>query len=284
MGKLGKITTGVLLCMTLHFNATACTLFGVSGDKVAGGGTLVAKNRDWRPTEQKIELVTPQEGYKYYALLTGKKAPYFTAGGLNEKGLFVAMSTVSSMTKEERLSYPKFKTADGRRANDYILQHFSSVDEVLQTDAKIWSEPVNFIIGDRNKVAVIEVLPGGKKSVRVQDNGVVYHTNHYVDKEMLVGNRKIGTSTATRYARIKELMTEHKGQFTIKDFWRISRDQNAGRNNSIYRLGNKPKSTRTVAEIIAYLPPTGSPQLYVRYMPKPKECYTYFRLKEGAFE
>jgi hypothetical protein len=263
-----KIILSLVLSLSMSSSALACTLFGATGIGVEGNGTIAVKNRDWKPSYQKVELVTPGEGYRYFALLTGKKGG-FDAGGINEKGLFVAMSTVSSISRAERNSYPKFRTAEGKRANDYMLAHYATVLEVVESKENIWSEPVNFIIGDKDSLAIIEVLPGGKRSVTYQENGNVFHTNHYVDKDTIQGNKKIGKSSLTRYNRIRTLLNEHIGKFTVNDFWRMSKDQNAGPNNSIFRVGSKPQGTRTVAELVATLPQDGNFRLEIRYQPTP---------------
>ena len=266
--NMKKIFLTGIMCFSFLPSALACTLFGATGIKVDGGGTLVAKNRDWKPTYQEVRLVTPPDGYRYYALMTGKNYN-FNAGGINEKGLFVAMSTAGSIPKKERDAYPKFKTKDGRRANDYILQHYGSVLAVLDSNAKIWSEPVNVILADKDGMAMIEVQPGGIRSLFYQENGVVYHTNHYVYPRAAKSNVKIGPSSLTRYNRIKQLMTEQIGKFHVSDFWTISKDQTAGMDNSIFRLGSKIKGTRTVAELVAQLPKDGNFTMEVDYLPNP---------------
>jgi hypothetical protein len=264
-----KTILSLVLSLSFTGSALACTLFGATGIGVEGGGTLAVKNRDWKPTYQKVELVAPAGGYRYYALLTGKKDT-FDAGGINEKGLFVAMSTVGSIPKAERALYPKFRTQDGKRANDYMLTHYATVLEVVESKENIWSEPVNFIVGDKDSLAIIEVLPGGKRSITYQENGTVCHTNHYVDKDTIQGNKKIGKSSLTRYNRIRELLNEHIGKFIVNDFWAMSKDLNAGPDNSIFRTGSKPQGTRTVAELVANLPKDGNFSLEIRYQPTPE--------------
>ena len=254
-----------ILCCTIQLQASACTLFAATGNSfVEGSGTLVAKNRDWYPSHQELKVIHPAHGYTYYGLFSGKSAS-FNAAGVNEKGLFVAMSTASSIPSKERRAYPVFKSTEGLRANEYMLRYFASVDEVL-ANKDVWSEPVNFIVADNTKVAYIEVAPNNaQRAVRVQTNGVLYHTNHYVEPETVDFNKKIGPSSTVRYARVEELLTNHEGKFTLDDFINISQDQHDGLNHSLYRMGSKPEGVSTVANFIVYLPPTGSPLVYVKY-------------------
>ena len=260
-----------VLCCSLKITASACTLFAATGDNfVQGGGTLVAKNRDWYPGHQELKVVHPPHGYAYYGLFSGKSAT-FNAAGVNEKGLFVAMSTASSIPQKERRSYPVFKSTEGLRTNEYLLRYYASVDEVLAAQA-IWSEPVNFIVADSKKVAYIEVAPGNaERGIRVETKGILFHTNHYVEDNTLEFNKKIGPSSSIRYDRVKDLLTNHDGKFTLPDFVTISQDQNDGPDHSLYRLGSKPTGVSTVANFIVYLPPVGSPLIYVKYRAEANE-------------
>lgn len=48
----------------------ACTLFGAQGSRVLGDGTLVVKNRDFRPEYQEMRLVQGSR-YRFYGLYGG---------------------------------------------------------------------------------------------------------------------------------------------------------------------------------------------------------------------
>ncbi|MEA5092028.1 hypothetical protein SDC9_12820 [bioreactor metagenome] len=246
----------------------ACTLFAATGaDYVVNSGTLMAKNRDEKPALQTLKLVKPEAGYNYYGLFSGKKG-LFCVVGINERGLAVGMSTAGSISRKDRLCNGIYRSKEGLRTNEYMLCYCASVDEALALPKEFWHEPVNFILADKDKVAYVEVLPGGEKSVTVETNGVIYHTNHYVNEDSLWANKKIGESSLTRYNRIKELMTEDK-IFSLNDFIQFSEDRNAGPNNSIYRVGTTPTSTQTLANFVVYIPKLGSPVLYIKYRQKP---------------
>lgn len=267
------LTIGLVGSVVLQITvpASACTLFAANGTKfVAGGGTLVAKNRDWRPAKQMARLVLPPSGNKYYGLFAGKNYK-FNAAGINDKGLMVAMSTAGSIPQKERLSYKRFKSAEGLRTNEYLLRYYNSVEDVLKTKEPVWQEPVNFILADKKMVAYVEVGPQGKLAVKKVKNGTLYHTNHYIEQAMLPYNQKIGKSSAVRYERIKELMTKQQSPFTLERFVEISQDKNAGANNSIYRVGSKPNSSQTLANFIVYIPPRGYPQLWLKYRQVPED-------------
>ncbi|MDD4722068.1 MAG: carcinine hydrolase/isopenicillin-N N-acyltransferase family protein [Acidaminococcaceae bacterium] len=250
--------------------ASACTLFAATGiDHVVNGGTIMAKNRDEKPMPQILKIVKPVAGYSYYGIFSGKKMS-FCAAGINEKGLAVGNSTAGSVSRTERLSKGVYRSKEGLRTGEYMLRYCASVDEALVLPEEFWHEPINFILADKDKIAYVEILPGGEKSITVQTNGVLYHTNHYVNADSLWANEKIGKSSLTRYNRIEELMTEQK-IFSLNEFIQFSEDRNAGPNDSIYRVGNNDTSTQTLANFIVFIPKQGSSVLYVKYRQNPED-------------
>ena len=260
-----------LLIWNMALPLEACTLFAATQkDFVAEGGTLVAKNRDWLPQHQELRLVVPAKGYKYYGLFAGEQAT-FSAAGVNEKGLYVAMSTAGSIPKAVRLSYKAYRSGEGLSANEYMLRYCGSVQEALDSKENFWQRPGNFILADKGEIAYVEVGPDGKKSIERTTRGVIYHTNHYVCDDMLSYNKKVGKSSLLRYYRIEELMTNHPGTFTLEDFIKVSEDKQGGADNSIYRIGSKPNGTQNVGVFIAYLPKQGPAKLYVKYRPEPED-------------
>lgn len=271
-GEMKKITVIIctlvtiigLLAVGVMSKASACTLFAATGvDYVVNSGTLMAKNRDEKPMAQTLKIIEPSAGYSYYGVFSGKNM-LFCAMGINERGLAVGTSTAGSLPKKERLANGVYRSKEGLRTNEYMLRYCASVDEALTLPEEVWQEPINFILADKSKIAYVEVLPGGEKSVTVKTNGVIYHTNHYVNEDSRWANKTVGASSLARYKRIEELMTEKK-IFSLNDFIQFSQDQNEGTNNSIYRVGVNETATQTLANFIVFIPQKGSPVLYVKY-------------------
>ncbi len=244
--------------------AEACTLWAATGDAVAGGGSLLAKNRDWSPNhDQELLVVKPQNGYKFLGLVVPKGfrgvAPG-VRGGINEKGFAVVNATAGSIAAGGR--YEQDAT---RQLIEKLLTQCASVDEALaKTD--LFVGPRYLIIADRRKTAVIEIGPGGRTAVKVQENGSLYHTNHYVEQALLDANEKIGVSSKTRFERIGKLLAATPRPYKLDDFIAFSEDRTAGPDNSIMRVGSKPSRTRTLAVLIFAIPPHGSPEAYVKLL------------------
>jgi hypothetical protein len=201
-------------------------LYGATGSTyVQGGGTLVSKNRDWSPMPQTIKYVAPSHGYRYLGLFAGQKYK-FNAAGVNEKGLYVAMSTAGSVPKAERRQIKPIEVLMVYGATNICCGMPLTFLEAL-SHTEIFKEPVNYILADNHMVACVEVYPDGTHSVRLTTNGTLSHTNHYVTAEGAPFNKKIGLSSQTRYNRINTLLGTTTHPLTLSDF--IAFRQRSGR-------------------------------------------------------
>lgn len=246
-----------LMLFVYSVPAQACTLWGAAGNAVQGGGTLLVKNRDWTPDhQQQLRLVNPQSGYRYVGLFADGKVPGLKAG-INEKGLTVVSASVGSIPQAERRKMPKKRAVMAK-----LLATCESVDEAL-TRTDLFVGPLFLVLADKTKVAYIESGPNGQYAVHSETNGVLSHTNHYIETNMLEANRRIGASSLARYERISSLLHTQES-FTANDFIGFSCDQSHGPDRSIWRTGGKPGGERTLATWMVQLPETGEPLLYLR--------------------
>lgn len=249
----------------LIHNAFACTLFGAIGtDIVDDGGVLVAKTRDEKPGLQRFKIRKHTDGYAYLGLFTGKKERFNM--GINEKGLVIARSTSGSIPKAKRLCYPRFEK-EGLQAPDYIAKHFSSVDEVL-AHPEVFSEPINYLLADRSKIAIVEVLPEGKRTVHTTSLGTIAHTNHFIEPQSIPLNETIGKSSATRLARIQTLLTETPKPFSLDQFIAMTQDRHDGPIRSIWRVGVRKDGLQTLAAMVIHLS-SDTTTLYLTWRTQP---------------
>lgn len=78
--------------------AEACTVWAASGPATADGSPILTKNRDYSLAHlplQALALATPREGYRYL-YVTSAGSPGVFSSGMNEEGLAVADTHVSS--------------------------------------------------------------------------------------------------------------------------------------------------------------------------------------------
>lgn len=253
------LVLSVFCCLILSTPVYACTLFAVNGDEwVKGGGTLINKNRDWKPEPQYTQLVFPSGKYAYMGIYSAPT--HGIRGGINEKGLVVFTASASSIPTKQRRAMPYTKGG----TIIPMLTECSSVAEALDK-VELLMGPQFIMLGDKNEIAYIEVAPGGVHSVKRIKNGELHHTNHYLEPELLWANySQPSESSLTRYERIGELLNTGKKQFTLDDFISFSNDQHDGDDNSIWRIGSKPTATQTLAVMSIYLPKAGSPTVYMK--------------------
>lgn len=238
--------------------AWACTLWGAAGP-AADGGTLVAKNRDWKPDHrQELRRLRPSGGFHAIALTAvGGEEPGVKAG-VNTEGLVIVSATAGQAPAAARR-----KPGAVKGLTAHLLARCATVAEVLGAIER-FGRPVFYLIGDRREIAVIEVAPDGRRSVTRTSEGTLSHTNHYLAAGLPAPAVPPGASSFLRQARIESLLGAGGRPFTFEDFIRLSADRDAGPDNSIWRTGSRPGRTRTLATWIVSVPASGSPQLFVK--------------------
>lgn len=247
-----------MLSIFVPQSADACTLWAAAGDAVAGKGTLVAKNRDWKPDNtQELRIVHPPKGYAFVSLFAVGGSEPGTKAGINQHGLAIVSATAGQYSRTERGANPQ---KPGLMRS--LLAECASVDEVL-AKRDHFRRPVFYLMADRTTVALLEIDRDGRMHVEKRHSGALSHTNHYcyLDSRAM---QPPALSSTTRLSRIEQLLKEHKGPFTHGDFIRFSEDRNAGPDNSIWRRGSEPAKTRTLATWILAIPRHGSPVLYLK--------------------
>ena len=245
---------GIMVAASLPMpRASACTLWAAAGERVVGGGTLIAKNRDWVPDHQQfIRLNIPTEGYRYIELNTvGNKTPG-TKAGINEHGLVVVNASPPGI-------YDKPENYFGRQGTAWVLRHYRNVGEVLAgLNAGKWAGgPMYLIVADLHEVAVIEFGLNGRNRNESTASGVLYHTNHYMNPDFQYLNPYRSGNSYDRSEHIKAKMARKKS-FSIQDFI------NESIHPTIWRPGASVQSARTLSTWIVSQSPNDEARLYLR--------------------
>ena len=247
-------------------SATACTLFSATGsDYVKGGGSLIVKNRDWRPEWQEMRLVEGEK-YRYYGIFTGDMENFVLRGGVNEKGLAVVVASASTIPLQDRKKMAHAKAG----ALKTMLGECASVDEAL-SHTELFLGPKFLMLADAKSIAYVEIANDGKYEIRRETTGTLVHTNHYVEPDLLWANIKAGASSHTRYDRITELLRDGNLPYSLDDFITFSQDQHDGPARSIWRRGISPTGEQTLATLAIYIPEGKAPQVYVKIRQAPDE-------------
>lgn len=235
----------------------ACTLWAASGAQVDGGGTLIAKNRDWKPDHHQIvRVVHPGSGYAYIGLFAeGNRTPGLKAG-TNQRGLTI-LSASSNIPKQLRQTQP-----DKHSVMRQILARYASVEELDRDAGHVFSSSRAgfFLISDASQVMTVEVGLQGRFATHRIAAGTMAHTNHYLDPA-LAGQfeDKPGISSTTRLARIRALLAMAATPYNMQIFATMSRDRHDGPDNSLWRHGRE----YTLASWIVLAPQAGPPHLHL---------------------
>ena len=232
------ICSTLLLVLSVPTLANACTLWAAAGERVAGGGTLIHKNRDWSPDHQQdLRLVIPKSGFRYLSLYTTGNEWIGTKAGVNSEGLVIVTASAPSHL-DKRINF------QGKTNTATLLSRYESVDQALKAlESEQWKSGPQFIImADKTELATIEFGLNGQHAVisRVS-NGITFHTNHYLSDELSRLNpEKINASSLRRYAKINELLDS-------KPFLDMEESISFSKNPVLWRVGSTPASVRTLS-------------------------------------
>ncbi len=255
MRSLARFISAMIISALIAAPATvsACTLWAAAGEAVPGGGTIIAKNRDWRPDNQTGLRVISQGGYRFVSLYsTGNDSPG-TKAGINEKGLVIVSASAPSY-----LDLPELRK--GRTPIRTVLSRYASVAEAIAAlEAGKWTcGPEFLVLADGREIAAVEFGLDGAAAVGGRTGaGTVYHTNHYLAPGFIALNQGKLNSSLRRYERIKELM-EAKDTHDVADFRTYSAD------GVLWRAGTSPAATRTLSSWIIRQAPDGTAVLYLK--------------------
>jgi isopenicillin-N N-acyltransferase like protein len=251
--KTSVLSMIVIIHLASCLQVNACTLFGAIGSSLDGAGVLIGKTRDRTESLEQVFIeVTPKGGYPYRGIST--KGKNVVTSGINEKGLVVVSAAASNFKKEGSV------TTVGK-----ILSGAASVDGVIEMIKKGQIRgPINYLVGDRKRIALVEVIDGRRNAFLSRDDGTLCHTNHFILNGMKALNPKIGVSSRTRLNRIEELLSDRP--LTKEKFIAFTKDHvNGPGGRSICRhveAGSR-SSERTLSTAVFYLPGDGPPELWV---------------------
>jgi hypothetical protein len=276
-GLAGACVLALILLLAVR-PAPACTLWSASGD-AAGGGTILVKNRDYSPDSTgSLILVRPETGHSYLGYHARIKGRERLVAGVNDAGLAVVSATAGSVPKSSRDVPSKVKFLMAR-----ILTQTSCVDEALShADWFAGHAPAIYMLADGRTSAWVEIGPDGQVATHTAAQGSLAHTNHFLAPELAGQNVKSGPSSHARLDRINALLAA-QNTFTEADFERFAGDQNAGPDNSIFRKGSTPASTRTMARFMVRTAPGQPPTAAMTSFDDPGKPWTMRLTLDKAF-
>ena len=253
MGLMASLACG----LAVPGVARACTLWGAAGAD-ANSGTILSKNRDWKPDHvQTLELHRAKGGFAYFGLYAVGNDAEGLKEGVNEKGLCVVTATAGSIPKATRQAEP------GRGGvMSTLLQHYATCDQILADQETLFRnrKPTFLMISDSKQILVLEVGLKGRYALKAVESGTAAHSNHFLDASLINCNSRGGESSAARVARIGELLEKAPRPLGTPAFADMSRDSQGGINNGLWRTGSR---SATLSSWIIETPRSGPPTLRV---------------------
>lgn len=246
--------------------ASACTLWSLSGERVQGGGALIAKNRDFTTDmPNHFEVITPERGFRMFAMVaTSTEGKRNLVGGVNEHGLAVVTATVGTIPKDERIS--RSKAGKLQNPTRTILTRFRSLREFLDSpDTLRTLYPVFALVADSTGAVMIEASGGDYRILPVPPQEPGVHTNHPLTRDFSdIWETKAAKGSQVRLERMRGLLDQSSGKLGLAAFTALSLDRVGGPDQSIFRVGSAPGKPRTLGTLSAWLPPAGAPVVFAR--------------------
>jgi len=208
-----------------HSPLIGCTTFTLTGNAVAGGGTLLARNFDFEADDifdtKKVVFLVEQNGKIPFASVAWPGL-IGVLSGMNEKGLAVVVHG-------GRAGQPRTHGEPVAHALRRVLQTATTTDEAIAALAR--HEPMVshiVIVADAQRhTAAVERVPGRAQYVR-RLGGKATVTNHFEgpsapDPENITVRKK--TSTLPRRRRGDELLAKLDHPATVADAVALLRDR-----------------------------------------------------------
>lgn len=196
---------------------TKCTSMAVNGDRTADGHVLVAHNEDWVPEdEQDVYVVhaSPNDEPPWLAMTYGGLLPNI---GFNAYG--IAQCCDSVYPNDSRIGIPRVVVS---RA---VLGARSLADAIRSALVPRRAAGYNhLLVHESGELYTVEVS-ARKFGILYGEDGMLVHTNHYLDEKMqsIEDEPDELISTRLRYFRARRLL-KRTDLHTIKSLQAIQRD------------------------------------------------------------
>jgi isopenicillin-N N-acyltransferase like protein len=200
-----------------------CTTTAVLPEATADGHTLVGQNWDQRGECQPNTVIIEQHVPGQPALLFVTEAGILFRHGMNDAGIGIAGNALRT-DRETSADQGAPSPVPRRRA----LRFTNLADAQRAIDETPRSHSGNHLLADAAGAAVdIEAVPGQTFAVH-PENGIVVHSNHFLNpeaQEVLVDRgRKTHPDTLFRDCRVRDALNERRGSITVADVQQALKD------------------------------------------------------------
>ena len=192
-----------------------CTAWGAAGPLTRDAAPILAKNRDYRPEHRKLQCVVharPQRGYAYTYLTSGGSPGVFSSG-MNEKGLAVADTHVTSQ-----------ETGPGLARYSVMMALLESCSRVREACDYLRSFPHlgdgTLTLADADGELAVFEAGHSTQGVIHAEQGYVVATNHYVTpgleaQSVDTSPPELRGNTLKRYTAVSSALHNSSGSVDI---------------------------------------------------------------------
>lgn len=245
--------------MSVPLSASACTVLAAAGSAVEGGGVLFGKTNDVKYPYQCRTMLVTDNGYPYYVLRYQSRRGKFKAQfGVNKYGLGIGATAPGHLSLKQRAAMRQRNLKSGVW---YYLGRCKTVDEALKMP-EFNTLPANIMLADSKEIAYVETFDDGRQKIVRKTDGVLSHTNHYLDPELFeLSKQAISRSSKSRYDRSVELLNNGRTPLTFNDFVAFVNDP------KIRRHGHVPETVETNASMVLQILPDHDFKIQFQYKP-----------------
>lgn len=250
--------------------AHECTTFAIDGSLTTDGVPIAGQNADLPAGTRDVGIVakmTPDDRPAMLMLLPAGQISYI---GISDQGMAVFANFLN--TTGWRPGFPRYLFSRTALEHDSLDAAVDWLEGLPRASSR------NVLLMDRDGQAVDLELSVECNGRAPQQNGVVAHSNHFVDTSMADEERAEGdrlANSCTRLDRMTELIEGERGSITVETAMRFFRDREHAPDAICRHLGDGPGDYITFASVIAR-PSQG--EIYVAPGPPDQHEYTRYAL------
>jgi len=206
----------IITILIIQNTLLACTIFDTKNSK---NEVLVGRNFDWSKSNGQINFILSDKN-RYGVVLLSLDNPNMPYEGMNDKGLFVAISAVPNSETTINILKPIRKSLEMVKV---ILQKATTIDEAIEQFDKysiafgefLGNPLIHFKIVQKNGAsAIVEFIHNKRVVIRGKKSRIL--TNHYISDLSIKADSK---TTLKRYNIVKQNLKN--GSSSIQKVFKI---------------------------------------------------------------
>jgi isopenicillin-N N-acyltransferase-like protein len=218
--------SGNNLATIMALNARTEIMYGMMDDgctalawKTENGNSFLAQNWDWQ-VEQKENLVVldvvPGLGKPRYKMVT--EAGIIGKIGLNELGVGGCLNAI----RARGVNVDKMPVHIGLK---FVLESRSKDEAVKKLETLGIGSACTIVIADTTGGVALECSANDIKKVEMDENGRIFHTNHFLRDQEGVVDTQMPKDTLQRVGRIEALADNLEGEPNIETISELFKDE-----------------------------------------------------------